>query len=90
MTILRFSSEDHNGEAPTPFPYEKTKFCNVCNVIINSEVKLKSHLNGSKHQQLMNETNQGKNLTKSEVEEYNLNCIIDMPKENNDSEMFLS
>lgn len=90
MTILRFSTEDHHGEAPTPVPYEKSKYCNVCGVIINSEVKLKSHLRGIKHQQIMNETSQGKNLTKSEIEEYNLNCIIDVPKENNEKEQILT
>lgn len=92
MSILRFSTEDnnHNGEAPTPVPYENAKYCNVCSVAINSEVKLKSHLGGMKHQQIMNETNQGKNLTKSEIEEYNLNCIIDLPKENNEKEMILN
>jgi hypothetical protein len=82
MSVLRFSSEDHNsGEAPTPVPYEKPKYCSVCSVVIGSELQLKSHLRGVKHQEKMNETNQGKNLTKTEVEEYNLNCIIDLPKE---------
>jgi len=90
MSILRFSSEDHQGEAPTPVPYENVKYCNACNVIINSEVKLKSHLRGLKHQQTMNEMNQGKNLTKSEIEEYNLSCIIDVPKEKNDKELMIS
>jgi hypothetical protein len=92
MSILRFSTEEnnHNGEAPTPVPYENAKYCNVCSVAINSEVKLKSHLGGIKHQQIMNETSQGKNLTKSEIEEYNLNCIVDLPKENNEKEMILS
>ena len=92
MSVLRFSTEDNNqnGEAPTPVPYENAKYCNVCSVAINSEVKLKSHLGGIKHQQIMNETNQGKNLTKSEIEEYNLNCIVDLPKENNEKEMILS
>lgn len=39
---------------------------------------------------MMNEENQGKNLTKSEIEEYNLKCIVDKPKENNDAELLLS
>lgn len=86
MSIMHFSGEDNSGEAPTPHPYEKPKYCKVCNVVINSEVQLKSHLRGLKHQQVMNESNQGKNLTQSEIEEYNLNCIIDAPKENNDKE----
>ncbi|CAF0765123.1 unnamed protein product, partial [Brachionus calyciflorus] len=90
MSILHFSSEDHSGEAPTPTPYEKPKYCKVCNVTINSEVQLKSHLRGLKHQQIMNETNQGKNLTISEIEEYNLSCIIDAPKENDEKEMILN
>jgi hypothetical protein len=39
---------------------------------------------------MMNEENQGKNLTKSEIEEYNLKCIVDNPKENNDADLLLS
>jgi hypothetical protein len=90
MSILHFSSEDQTGDAPTPVPYEKVKYCNHCHVIIKSEVQLKSHLRGIKHQQTMNEKNQGKNLTKSEIEEFNLNCIIDFPKETNEKEMIIT
>lgn len=59
MSILRFSSDDPNGvDAPTPTPYDKAKWCKVCQVVIGSELQLKSHLRGLKHQQIMNETNQ--------------------------------
>jgi hypothetical protein len=91
MSILRFSSEDHQeSDAPTPVPYDKSKYCNACNVVINSEVQLKSHLRGIKHQQTMNETNQGRNLTKSEIEEYNLKCIVDISKEKDEQELCIS
>ncbi len=77
MSILHFSTDDNAGDAPTPVPYEKAKFCRDCNVVIKSDVQLKSHLRGIKHQQTMNERNQGKTLSRSEIEEFNLKCIVD-------------
>jgi len=76
MSILHFSTDD-NGDAPTPVPYERAKFCRDCGVVIKSDVQLKSHLRGIKHQQTMNERNQGRTLSRSEVEEFNLKCIVD-------------
>ena len=91
MSILHFSTEDNQGcDAPTPVPYEKAKYCNACHVIINTEVQLKSHLRGSKHQQTMNEKSQGRHLTKSEIEEFNLSSIIDSPKETNEKELIIN
>jgi hypothetical protein len=90
MSVLRFSSEDHHDDAPTPVPYDKSKYCAACNVVISSEVQLKSHLRGIKHQQTMSETSQGRNLTKSEIEEYNLKCIVDMSKEKDEQAFSLS
>jgi hypothetical protein len=91
MSVLRFSSEDHQeSDAPTPVPYDKSKYCNACNVVINSEVQLKSHLRGVKHQQTMNESNQGRNLTKSEIEEFNLKCIVDISKEKDEQELCIN
>lgn len=56
MSILRFSCDDQSGtDVPTPTPYDKAKFCKVCQVVIRSELQLKSHLRGPKHQQFMNE-----------------------------------
>jgi hypothetical protein len=86
MSILRFTNNDdganNDSNNATTVPYEKSKLCNACNVIINSEMQLKSHLRGAKHQQTMHEMNQGKHLTKTEIEEYNLKCIVDTTKEN--------
>lgn len=90
MSILRFSSandmlgDNESGSAhgglPTPTLYERPKQCCACQVTINSDVQLKSHLRGLKHQQIMTDASQGKNLTQSEIEEYNLKCIVDMDK----------
>lgn len=59
MSILRFSSDDQSGggasDVPTPIPYDKAKFCKVCQVVIRSELQLKCHLRGLKHQQYMND-----------------------------------
>jgi hypothetical protein len=35
MSILHYSTDDHHTEAPTPIPYEKEKYCNVCNVVVS-------------------------------------------------------
>lgn len=91
MSILHFSTDDSflDTTAPTPVPYERAKFCLHCSVVIKSEVQLKSHLRGIKHQQMMNTMNQGKTLTRSEIEEFNLKCIVDA-NVNEDEEIQLS
>ena len=86
MSVLHFSTEDNSTEAPTPTPYDKAKCCNVCSVLIRSEVQLKSHLRGLKHQQ----TAVGHCLNKTEIEEFNLRCIVDAPKDNADTDPLLN
>jgi hypothetical protein len=44
---------------------------------------LQSHLRSPKHQQLLNECNQGRQLSKSEIDEFNANCLVDITLQSN-------
>ncbi|KAH9488551.1 hypothetical protein Btru_061807, partial [Bulinus truncatus] len=82
MSIMRHSTEDHN-DAPKLTPYDRNKLCSICNVLIPSEVYLLSHLHGKKHQQALKDNNSGKEMTKHEIEAFNLKHIIDAPDNSN-------
>ncbi|XP_012935798.1 S phase cyclin A-associated protein in the endoplasmic reticulum [Aplysia californica] len=82
MTIMRHSTEDHN-DAPKLTPYDRNKLCIICNVLIPSEVYLLSHLRGKKHQQALRDSNSGKEMTKQEIETFNLKHIVDAPDNSN-------
>ena len=75
MSILHGPIEDPNFEVSSNLSYEKEKLCKICNIIINSEAQ-SSHFRCTQHQLLLSEANQGKNLTKSEIDEFNSKCII--------------
>ncbi|ELT92650.1 hypothetical protein CAPTEDRAFT_90932, partial [Capitella teleta] len=70
MSILQHSVEDEASGDRTPqpppklIPYEKKKICDACNVLIPSEVHLLSHLRGTKHQQMLSESD---NQTRKEI-----------------------
>jgi hypothetical protein len=78
MSILHFSVDDHNSETSNSTLYDKAKYCNICNIIIGSDAHLQSHLRSPKHRHTLNECNQGRQLTRSEVDEYNSNCLVDI------------
>ncbi|XP_074649946.1 S phase cyclin A-associated protein in the endoplasmic reticulum-like isoform X2 [Tubulanus polymorphus] len=78
MSLLRHSTEDHN-EAPKLTPYDKKKLCHVCNVLLPSEVHLLSHLRGRQHQQSIQDGNSGKDLSKQDIESFNLKNITNAP-----------
>ncbi|KAK7009489.1 S phase cyclin A-associated protein in the endoplasmic reticulum-like isoform X1 [Biomphalaria glabrata] len=82
MSIMKHSTEDHN-DAPQLTPYDKNKLCSICNVLIPSEVYLLSHLHGKKHQQALKDNNSGKEMTKQEIETFNLKHIVDAPDNSN-------
>ncbi|BFZ01533.1 hypothetical protein BsWGS_04572 [Bradybaena similaris] len=82
MSVMRHSTEDHN-DAPKLTPYDRNKLCVICNVLIPSEVYLLSHLRGKKHQQALRDNNSGKEMTKQEIESFNLKHIVDAPDNSN-------
>ncbi|KAK3743773.1 hypothetical protein RRG08_043505 [Elysia crispata] len=82
MSIMRHSTEDHN-DAPMLTPYDRNKLCIICNALIPSEVYLLSHLRGKKHQQALRDNNSGKEMTKQEIENFNLKHIVDAPANSN-------
>lgn len=82
MSIMRHSTEDHN-DAPMLTPYDRNKLCVICNALIPSEVYLLSHLRGKKHQQALKDNNSGKEMTKEEIESFNLKHIVDAPANSN-------
>ncbi|CAL1531856.1 unnamed protein product [Lymnaea stagnalis] len=82
MSVMRHSTEDHN-DAPKLTPYDRNKLCSICNVLIPSEVYLLSHLRGKKHQQALKDNSSGKEMTKQEIEMFNLKHIVDAPDNSN-------
>ncbi|KAL0279093.1 UNVERIFIED_CONTAM: hypothetical protein PYX00_000716 [Menopon gallinae] len=85
LSILKCSDD----VAPKLAPYETQKLCNVCNVLIASEVYLLSHLRGRKHQEGVKTQNGGKDMTKEEIERYNLKIIVNAPADKINSKMVL-
>ncbi|XP_059161498.1 S phase cyclin A-associated protein in the endoplasmic reticulum-like isoform X2 [Physella acuta] len=82
MSVMRHSTEDHN-DAPKLTPYDRNKLCSICNVLIPSEVYLLSHLRGKKHQQALKDNSGGKEMTKQDIETFNLKHIVDAPDNSN-------
>ena len=76
MSILHGPNEDPNIDVSSNLSYEKERMCKICSVSINTIESQLSHFKCSKHQQLLSEANQGKNLTKSEIDEFNLKCVV--------------
>lgn len=71
----RHASTDY---APKLTPYERTKQCSLCNILISSEVYLFSHIKGKTHQQAVRENSsiQGRELSDEEVEHLSLKKYI--------------
>ncbi|XP_029523878.1 S phase cyclin A-associated protein in the endoplasmic reticulum isoform X5 [Oncorhynchus nerka] len=64
--------------APKLTPYERTKQCSLCNVVITTEVHLYSHTKGKRHQQAVRDSSsiQGRELSDEEVEHLSLKKYI--------------
>jgi hypothetical protein len=76
MSVMHGPSDDQNFEVSSNTSYERERLCKLCNVVVYSDNQMQTHFRCSKHQQMLSEANQGKNLTKSETDEFNLKCIF--------------
>lgn len=77
LSILRFSSASSADDAPRLVQYDSARTCSLCNVQINSEVILMSHLRGRKHMEALKNHHGGKEPSREQSEISNLKFIID-------------
>nr|CAD7401139.1 unnamed protein product [Timema cristinae] len=79
----------NDDEAPRLVPYEIKKLCELCNVLIGSEVYLLSHLRGLKHQEAVARLNEGVPPSKEDLITYNIQYIVDAPADKIDPKIAL-
>jgi len=77
LSVQTCSTDDG---VPLIKPYPTMKKCEVCDVIIRSEVHLQSHLRGKQHQEAISRVSQGRKLSGAEMLDYNLKHIVDAPE----------
>ncbi|TPP66286.1 S phase cyclin A-associated protein in the endoplasmic reticulum [Fasciola gigantica] len=80
MSILTHTADD-SITAVGMEPYPIQKWCRACQVTIVSEVALKSHLQGKRHQNAVLEAGQNRPLDRSDLEAFNLLHLVDAPPE---------
>ncbi|RTG85376.1 uncharacterized protein DC041_0008132 [Schistosoma bovis] len=80
MSILTHTGDD-SLTVPGIEPYPVQKWCKACQVMIMSEVQLKSHLHGKRHQNAIMEAAQNRPVGRSELEAFNLSHLVDAPNE---------
>ncbi|KAJ9591852.1 hypothetical protein L9F63_001669, partial [Diploptera punctata] len=85
-SILRCSTDD---VAPRLAPYDTQKLCEICNVLIGSEVYLLSHLRGRKHQEAVQHQHEGIEPSREDLASYNLKHIVDAPADKIDPKIAL-
>jgi len=77
LSVQKCSSDEG---VPVIKHYQVKKKCEVCNVLIRSEVHLLSHLRGKLHQEEIFKKACGKDLSDAEKTTYNLKHIVDAPE----------
>lgn len=77
LSILRFSSASSADDAPRLVQYDTARTCRLCNVQINSEVILMSHLRGRKHMEALRIHHGGKEPSREQSESSNLKFIVE-------------
>ncbi|KAA3677366.1 uncharacterized protein DEA37_0011331 [Paragonimus westermani] len=78
MSVLTHT-RDESFVAAGVEPYSVQKWCRACQVMIASEVALKSHLHGTKHQKAALEACENRPLQPSDLEAFNLSHLVDAP-----------
>ncbi|KAF5401264.1 hypothetical protein PHET_05255 [Paragonimus heterotremus] len=78
MSVLTHT-RDESFIAAGVEPYSVQKWCRACQVMIVSEVALKSHLHGTKHQKAALEACESRPLQPSDLEAFNLSHLVDAP-----------
>lgn len=78
---VRRSSTLGNDEVPVSEPYDTCKWCQLCQVLIESEVYLFGHLRGRKHLDAICEQNGSKVPTNEELENFNVKYITEAPND---------
>ena len=77
LSVQKCSSDEG---VPVIRHYQVKKKCEVCGVLISSEVHLLSHLRGKQHMEQISAAAQGKTLTDAEKTSLNLKHIVDAPE----------
>ncbi|TGZ64767.1 hypothetical protein CRM22_006209 [Opisthorchis felineus] len=80
MSVLTHTGEESFAAAGIE-PYPTQKWCRACQVKIVSEVSLKSHLHGKRHQKAFLEAHENRPIDRSELEAFNLLHLVDAPSE---------
>ncbi|KAK4467845.1 hypothetical protein MN116_008766 [Schistosoma mekongi] len=80
MSVLTHTRDD-SLTVPGIEPYPVKKWCRACQVMIVSEVQLKSHLHGKRHQNAIMEAAQNRPVGRSELEAFNLSHLVDAPND---------
>ncbi|XP_049963101.1 S phase cyclin A-associated protein in the endoplasmic reticulum isoform X1 [Schistocerca serialis cubense] len=85
-SILRYSTDDL---PPRLAPYETLKLCEICNVLIGSEVYLLSHLRGRQHQEALQQKQDVTALSREELLSFSITHIVDAPADKIDPRIAL-
>ncbi|XP_040569943.1 LOW QUALITY PROTEIN: uncharacterized protein [Lepeophtheirus salmonis] len=81
--------KDDDSSVPRLQPYDPKKKCEICSVLILNEVQLQSHIRGKLHTENVNKTNEGRLLSKEEIQNCNITRIVDAGDNELDPKIYL-